>query len=250
LRGSPPHAQKRHRSRDPRGRPRNHRGRSDLSSFETLVFDLDGTLTDPYDGITRSYQYARAKLGLNRLPESDLRGLIGPPMQEVFSALSDGNAELVSDAVAAYRERYSTIGLFENVVYPGIPAALATLAPSYRLFVCTSKPGTFATRILDHFDLSQYFAGIYGCELDGTRADKRELLQWLLEQENVDGSRAAMIGDRMFDVAAALANGLTAFGVLWGHGSEDELRAAGAQTCFTSPGELGAHFAAAARARS
>jgi phosphoglycolate phosphatase len=249
LRRRPPHAQERDRSRHSRGRPRNHRGRGDLSSFETLVFDLDGTLTDPYDGITRSYQYAREQLGLNLLPESDLRGLIGPPMQEVFSTLSGGNAALVADAISAYRERYATIGLFENVVYPGIPEALATLSESYRLYVCTSKPGTFATRILDHFDLARYFAGIYGCELDGTRADKRELLKWLLEQENVDGAAAAMIGDRMFDVAAALANSLTPYGVLWGHGSEAELRAAGAQTCFTSPAELGAHFASATGTR-
>ncbi len=170
-------------------------------------------------------------------------------MQEVFSALSDGNAELVAHAIIAYRERYSTIGLFENVVYPGIPAALATLAESYRLFVCTSKPGTFATRILEHFDLSKHFAGIYGCELDGTRADKRELLQWLLEQEGVDGSGAAMIGDRMFDVAAALANGLTPYGVLWGHGSETELRAARAKSCFRAAEDLCAEFPPPARTR-
>jgi phosphoglycolate phosphatase len=249
LRRRAPHAEKRNRSRDPRGRPRNYRGRSALSTFETLVFDLDGTLTDPYVGITRSYQFAREKLGLSLLPEGDLRGLIGPPMQQVFSVLSDGSAALVPSAIAAYRERYSTIGLFENVVYPGIPGALTSLAQSYRLFVCTSKPGTFATRILEHFDLSKYFDGIYGCELDGTRADKRELLQWLLEQEHVDGFAAAMIGDRKFDVAAALANGLTPYGVLWGHGTEAELQAAGARKCFSAAGDLCGEFPPAARTR-
>jgi phosphoglycolate phosphatase len=209
----------------------------------TLIFDLDGTLTDPYVGITRSYAHAREQLGLSALPESVLRSLIGPPMHDVFSALSDGKPDLFDAAVAAYRERYSRIGLFENVMYPGIPAALATLAESYRLYVCTSKPTTFATRIIEHFELAPHFAGIYGCELDGTRADKRELMRWLLDRENLQGTDCAMIGDRKFDVAAALAHGVTALGVLWGHGTDDELRAAGAVHCFTSPAELPAYFA-------
>lgn len=206
--------------------------------MQTLVFDLDGTLTDPYVGITRSYQHARERLGLELLPESDLRGMIGPPMQDVFLELSGGNADLVADAIAHYRERYARVGLFENVVYPGIPDVLATLAQSHRLFVCTSKPTAFAVPILEHFDLAKHFAGIYGCELDGTRADKRELLAWLVDQERVDSTMAVMIGDRKFDIAAALANGLTGVGVLWGHGSEDELFAAGASRCIASPSQL------------
>lgn len=164
--------------------------------------------------------------------------MIGPPMQDVFLALSGGNAGLVAGAIAHYRERYARVGLFENVVYPGIPEALATLAQSYRLYVCTSKPTTFSVRILEHFGLAQYFAGIYGCELDGTRADKRELMHWLLEQEHLNPAGAAMIGDRKFDIAAALANGLIPIGVLWGHGTEDELRAAGAVRCVAAPAEL------------
>lgn len=159
-------------------------------------------------------------------------------MQHVFSTLSDGDEHLVAKAIAAYRERYSTIGLYENVVYEGIPEALATLANSYTLYVCTSKPAAFAVPILEHFALAQYFAGIYGCELDGTRADKRELLAWLVEHEHVDPGTAAMIGDRKFDVAAALSNGLTPIGVLWGHGNEAELREAGALRCLTAPSEL------------
>ena len=115
------------------------------------------------------------------LPDSDLRGLIGPPMQEVFSILSDGDEALVAAAIKAYRERYSTIGLFENVIYDGIPAALTTLAQSHTLYVCTSKPSAFAVPILEHFGLAKHFAAIYGCELDGTRADQRELMRWLLD---------------------------------------------------------------------
>jgi phosphoglycolate phosphatase len=169
--------------------------------------------------------------------------MIGPPMQDVFLALSGGNADLVAGAIAHYRERYAKIGLFENVVYPGIPEALAQLAQSFTLYVCTSKPTAFAVPILEHFDLAQHFAGIYGCELDGTRADKRELLAWLLAQEHVDAASATMIGDRKFDIAAALANGLTPVGVLWGHGTEAELRAAGATSTIASPPGLIPHFA-------
>jgi phosphoglycolate phosphatase len=168
--------------------------------------------------------------------------MIGPPMQDVFLALSGGNADLVADAIAHYRDRYAHIGLFENVVYPGIPEALTMLAQSYKLYVCTSKPTTFSVRILEHFDLAKHFAAIYGCELDGTRADKRELMTWLLQQEQLDGSSAAMIGDRKFDVAAALANDVTPYGVLWGHGTADELRAAGAVALFNAPEELQAAF--------
>ena len=215
-----------------------------MSRPETLIFDLDGTLTDPYEGITRSYQHAREQLGLDRLPDSDLRDMIGPPMQDVFLTLSGGNAGLVAEAIALYRERYARVGLFENVVYPGIPEALTALAQSYRLYVCTSKPTTFSVRILEHFDLAKYFAAIYGCELDGTRADKRELMKWLLERERIDGSKAAMIGDRKFDIAAARANGVKPYGVLWGHGNEAELRAAGAVALINAPGDLLATFPA------
>jgi phosphoglycolate phosphatase len=206
--------------------------------LQTLVFDLDGTLTDPYVGITRSYQHAREQLGLDLLPDSDLRGMIGPPMQEVFLELSGGNADLVADAIAHYRERYARVGLYENEVYPGIPEALTTLAQSYRLFVCTSKPTAFAVPILEHFGLAKHFAGIYGCELDGTRADKRELLAWLIEQERFAPATAIMIGDRKFDIAAANANGLTGVGVLWGHGTQRELVEAGAARCIASAAEL------------
>ncbi len=206
--------------------------------MQTLIFDLDGTLTDPVVGITRSYAHARESLRLAPLPHELLRSLIGPPMQEVFHALCDGDNELFPSAISAYRERYSRIGLFENVVYPGIPDALTTLARDYRLFVCTSKPTTFAVRILEHFGLAHHFAAIYGCELDGTRADKRELLKWLLDREGIAGENAAMIGDRKFDVAAALANGAAPFGVAWGHGSEDELRAAGARSVLGRPADL------------
>ena len=188
------------------------------SRLQTLVFDLDGTLTDPYVGMSRSYVHALKTIGLPPLSESELRGLIGPPMQVTFATLCGGNAELVPAAIAAYRERYSRIGLFENVVYPGIREALQVLGRSYELFVCTAKPLAFAKRIL-HASISPTISlGIYGSELDGTRADKRDLLRWLLERERIVPRGAAAIGDRKYDITAALVNGLTPVGVLWGFG--------------------------------
>jgi phosphoglycolate phosphatase len=213
-----------------------------MSSLSALIFDLDGTLSDPYVGITRSYRYAREKLGLEALAEDVLRGLIGPPMHVVFSVLSDGEPGLFDAAVTAYRERYADVGLYENFVYPGIPQALSALAARYRLFVCTSKPTAFATRIVEHFDLMRYFNGVYGCEFDGTRADKGELLHWLIDREGLDPAAAAMIGDRKFDIVAALHNDVMPFGVLWGHGSEAELLEAGAVRCFTAPPDVSVHF--------
>jgi phosphoglycolate phosphatase len=211
--------------------------------LQTLVFDLDGTLTDPYAGMSRSYLHALKTIGRPPLFESELRSLIGPPMQVVFATLCGGDVELVPAAITAYRERYSRIGLFENVVYPGIREALQVLGRSYELFVCTAKPLTFAKRILERFGLADYFAGIYGSELDGTRADKRELLRWLFERERIVPRGAALIGDRKYDITAALVNGVTPVGVLWGYGTEDELREAGAGTFLTTPSELATHFA-------
>jgi phosphoglycolate phosphatase len=166
-------------------------------------------------------------------------------MQDVFFTISGGNTELVTAAITAYRERYASIGLFENVVYPGIPEALTALAQSYRLYVCTSKPTTFSLRILEHFELTQHFAAIYGCELDGTRADKRELMRWLLDHEHVDPATTAMIGDRKFDIIAATTNGVTPYGVLWGHGTAAELTAAGAVSLIANPTDLTTLFAPA-----
>lgn len=213
-----------------------------LHALKTLIFDLDGTLTDPFEGITRSYQHARERMGLAPLPDHVLPSLIGPPMREVFGVVGEGGSASIDDAVRFYRERYATVGLFENVVYPEIPAVIAELAQSYTLYVCTSKPTVFAVRILEHFELTAHFAAIYGAELDGTRADKRDLLAYLLERERVDPATAVMIGDRKFDIAAALANGVMPCGVTWGHGAEAELREAGARTLVHDPRELLAAF--------
>jgi phosphoglycolate phosphatase len=202
------------------------------------LFDLDGTLTDPKAGITRSVQYALHKLG-RPIPEADaLTWMIGPPLIAGFTELL-GGAEEVQDGVRFYRERYGDVGLFENEVYAGIPALLQTLqGKGVRLYLATSKLHVFARRILDHFELSRFFHGIYGAELDNRNADKRDLIRHILEQERFDPAQAVMIGDRKHDAIGARANGITAIGVAWGYGSRAELTDAGAACIVDAPHAL------------
>lgn len=204
-----------------------------------VYFDLDGTLTDPKPGITRSIQYALGKLGLPVPPEDELTWCIGPPLRGSLKILL-GSDELADRGVALYRERFSDIGLFENEVYPGIEDTLATLARSgRRMFVATSKAHIFADRIIDHFKLRIYFERVFGAELNGTHSDKTDLLHHALQTADVDPSQAIMIGDRSFDMVGARKNGMTAVGVLYGYGSEAELRDAGAHhVCATPQGVL------------
>ena len=213
-------------------------------STRALIFDLDGTLTDPFVGISRSYLHALAAIGRDPLPENTLRALIGPPIQHAFAQLCGDEPHLIAAAVQAYRARYADVGLFENSVYTGIPEMLAALAQSFTLYVCTSKPTTFAERILAHFDLARYFARVYGITLDVTSHDKSALLAELLEREGLAAADAIMIGDRTFDAEAALSTGVPFIGVLWGFGSSAEFQAAGATTYVATPDELAREIAA------
>ena len=206
----------------------------------TIFFDLDGTLTDPKPGITRSIQYALERLGLAVPDQDELTWCIGPPLHASLQKLT-GSPELADRALLLYRERFSDVGLFENEAYAGIIETLATLAATTpRMFVATSKPAVYATRIVDHFDLRPYFERVFGSELDGTRVDKRDLLRYALEETRVDAGSAIMIGDRSHDVVGARTNGMTAIGVLYGYGSEAELKDAGAHhICAAHPELLG-----------
>lgn len=199
------------------------------------LFDLDGTLTDPKAGITRSVQYALERLG-RPVPEAgELTWMIGPPLIAGFTKLLGSPAE-VPEAVRFYRERYSDVGLFENEVYAGIPALLQNLrGKGVRLYVATSKLHVFARRILDHFDLSRFFIEIYGSELDNRNADKSDLIRHILDQERFDPARAVMIGDREHDAIGAKANGIASIGVTWGYGSRQELLEAGAACLVDDP---------------
>ena len=205
-----------------------------------ILFDLDGTLTDPRDGIVRCIQYALDRLGLEQRSEAELLHYIGPPLRESFGELlNTDECSAIDRAVNVYRERYATIGLLENEVYAGIPEALSALcARGDNLFVATSKPRIYAQQILEHFGLAGHFRGIWGCELDGTRADKGQLIAHLLEREGLTPSVTAMIGDRLHDAVGARANGVVPVGVLWGYGDEAELIAAQCKMLVRTPEEL------------
>lgn len=205
----------------------------------TIYFDLDGTLTDPKPGITRSIQYALRKLDRPVPSEDELVWCIGPPLRASLAKLLDGD-ELADTALSLYRERFGDIGIFENEVYPGIEDTLSVLArANRRLFVATSKPVVYAERIIDHFKLAHYFERVFGSELDGTRSDKTELLGYGLREARVDPLQAIMIGDRSHDMIGARNNAMTAVGVLYGYGSKEELLGAGAHhVCATPQGLL------------
>jgi phosphoglycolate phosphatase len=202
------------------------------------LFDLDGTLTNPKTGITRSVQYALDKLG-QPVPDADaLAWMIGPPLIASFTKLL-GGPEDAPEALRLYRERFGVTGLFENEVYEGIPALLRDLRErGIRLFVATSKPHVYARRILEHFDLSQFFSEIYGSELDNRNADKRDLIRHILDRERFDPAQAVMIGDREHDAIGAKANGLASIGVTWGYGSRQELLDAGVACLVDAPQDL------------
>jgi phosphoglycolate phosphatase len=205
-----------------------------------VFFDLDGTLTDPREGITRCLRYALQKLGYSSPEDAELERYIGPPLQQNFATLLQSHdAELIARAVSCYRERFASVGLFENAVYPGIEDALTVLQEQQRrLYVVTSKPTIFAKQILDHFGLSRFFRSIYGSELDGTRADKTDLIAYVLTRENISTNLAIMVGDREHDVQGALRNAVGAVGVLWGYGSRQELLQAGASSLCDNPAHL------------
>jgi phosphoglycolate phosphatase len=201
----------------------------------TIYFDLDGTLTDPKLGITRSIQYALSKLDRPPPPEDELTWCIGPPLRASLKKLL-GTDDLAAKALSLYRERFTDVGIFENEIYPGIENTLSVLAKSgRRLFVATSKPGVYAKRIIDHFKLTTYFERVFGSELDGRRSDKTDLLGYALQAMRVDPSQAIMVGDRSHDMIGARNNQMTAVGVLYGYGSKEELVAAGAHHVCTTP---------------
>jgi len=205
-----------------------------------LFFDLDGTLTDSRPGIVTSMRHALTAMGIEVPSDEALSRFIGPPTQDSFRELLKSNdRELNTRAIAVYRQRYASLGLYENSVYPGVLDGLCTLRETgMRLLVVTSKPEVYANRIIDHFELRPYFDRVYGSELTGERADKGELIAHVVKSEDLSNSQAWMIGDRIHDIIGAMKNGLRSAGVLWGYGSREELSHAGADALFQSMPEL------------
>lgn len=203
-----------------------------------VLFDLDGTLTDPGDGFARCVAHALSTLQCLDHSESDIRRHVGPPLQDTLKNLLGTNSDQLDAAIVLYRERYARIGYLENVLYPGVRELLETLkGRGLALFVATSKPVVFSRRILEHFGLASYFRGIYGSEFDGRLSDKGELIAHLLRAESLPSARTFMIGDRAQDVLGAISNGVQPIGALWGYGTREELEAAGAQVLCQQPEE-------------
>ena len=205
-----------------------------------LFFDLDGTLTDPELGITTCVQYALASFGIDVADRKLLRPFIGPPLKESFMhyyGLSEADAD---SAIAKYRERFSSIGLYENKVYQGIPEVLSLLSSRGQILcVSTSKPTCYAQQILEHFQLLDYFTHICGSNLDGSRVKKGEVIAYTLEQcGNPAPCQVKMIGDRKHDILGARQNQLSSIGVLYGYGSAEELQNAGADALAKTPQDL------------
>ena len=211
-----------------------------MAKINNVLFDLDGTLTDPAEGIVRSIQYSLTKLEIPCPSHTELTRYIGPPLREVFCVVCDSNdPNLIERAVAVFWERFSTLGLFENVPYPEVSQMLIDLsAHSYELFVATSKPQIYAEQILKHFSLADHFIEIHGNDLAGSLDDKAELLRDLLDRRNLNPAETIMVGDRKHDVIAAKKNGVKSLAVTYGYGSREELVGAGADYFCDTPASV------------
>ena len=206
----------------------------------TVLFDLDGTLSDPKPGITRCIQYALSELGYQPPDVNELLWCIGPPLKSSFSQLLQTSDDtLLEEAISLYRSRFSTIALLENSLYPQIPETLKIIrAAGYQTFVATSKPHIYATRIIEYFDLAPLFDGIYGSELDGNRSVKGDLISYILERESLLTSTVVMVGDRLHDIIGAKKNNIASIGVTYGYGSREELETHGADLIADYPKEI------------
>ncbi|WP_112320422.1 HAD hydrolase-like protein [Oceanibium sediminis] len=191
--------------------------------MQAIFLDLDGTLIDPKVGITTSIQYALREIGAEVPHADDLTWCIGPPLWNSFAVLLGPGADL-DEAVGLYRERFAKDGIYEAEIYDGVGEMLEDLRDTgAALYVATSKPHTYAQTILDHFGISAWVDGLFGSELDGTNAEKTQLLAHALAETGVDPARAIMLGDRRFDIEGARNNDIPSIGALWGYADEGEL---------------------------
>lgn len=208
--------------------------------FRYILFDLDGTLTDPGIGITNSVAHALRYFGIEVRDRTELYPFIGPPLRDSFMQRFGFTYAQSDEAIARFREYFRQKGIFENTVYDGVEAMLRGLrAAGKTLLVATSKPQVFAEQILRHFGLYDYFDVVAGAEMDETRTRKADVIAYALEKcPGADRSACVMVGDREYDIAGAAANGLAAIGVTFGYGSREELAGAGAWALADSPAQV------------
>lgn len=211
-----------------------------------IVFDLDGTLTDPKVGILRCVNHALKSCGMPEIDETgdDYAWVVGPPLRETFRQLAGDNADasLIERLVVAYRERFESVGIFENSLYPGVKEVLAALSNDgngRKLVLATSKPTVYARKIVDHYGLGGLFDLIIGSELDGRRSSKDELIRDVIGHYGGDLASYVMIGDRVHDIVGAKRAGIDSIGVLYGYGKESEMVGAEPKFIVRSVQELG-----------
>ena len=204
------------------------------------LFDLDGTLTDPKEGMVKAVAHALAHFGIKVENPDELIKFIGPPLWDSFGEFYNFTKEETKQAVAKYREYYFDKGMYENYVYPGIIDILDELqSKGIELLIATSKPIFTAQKIAEHFGFSIYFSLIAGSELDGSRSKKSEVINYALNIADPQRQKTAiMLGDRKYDIIGAKETGITSVGVLWGYGTRAELEEAGAGYIVKSPGEI------------
>lgn len=222
-----------------------------MKNYEYILFDLDGTLTDPKEGIIKSIQYALRKMGHQEIQELELLKFIGPPIQRSFSEICGMNEDEVARAVHFYREYFTQSGMIENKVYSGIPQLLLELKEAgKKLFVATSKPTVFANEILKFFQLDHYFIDIVGSNLDGSRIDKKEIIEVICGKflQSSD-EKIVMVGDRSHDIIGANINGIESIGVTYGYGTKEELEQAKASYVAFTVEELKSILQSESRAR-
>ena len=205
-------------------------GKDVKNMYTTILFDLDGTITDSGTGILNSVSYALKKYDIEIKDKAELNKFLGPPLQESFTRFCGFSPEETAKAIAYYREYYREKGIYENELYHDIPALLQELSEAGKtIILATSKPELFAVQIMKHFQMDKYFDFIGGATMDGARSKKADVIAYALEQCHItDISSAVMVGDREQDIFGAKEMGIDSIGVLYGYGSREELQGAGA----------------------
>lgn len=198
--------------------------------YKYILFDLDGTLTDPAEGITNSVAYSLSKYGIEVSDKKELYKFIGPPLKDSYIEYYGFSESDAVKAIEYYREYFKPKGMFENEVYEGVPELLEELKRSgKKIILATSKPEVFSTEILKHFDLYKYFDFVSGATLDGTRSKKADIIAYAISEMGItEKEKCLMVGDRAQDINGAIANGIDSLGVLFGYGDREELESAGA----------------------
>lgn len=208
--------------------------------FKSILFDMDGTLIDPSEGIFDSLRYALRQLNVPLPPDEAFPSFVGPPLRMIFRGLlKTGKTEVLENAVALYRQRYADSGLYQCTVYGGISEMLQHLVErGFNLYVATIKPDPYARKILAHTGLAPSFRAIHGSDLAGSLDEKDRLVKGVLDAHGLISAESIMVGDRYMDIDAAEANGLVSIGVSYGFGTRKEILDAGADHIAGSPGDV------------